>query len=95
MLTNSLLENVLATAQETATHSWEYGVVFEALLEYYDPQLSVFHRATNNPELDFERIKALQYVKQFIRTDSTSLCEGNGMLVSPCLALFSNKIHDI
>jgi len=95
MLTNSLLEHVLARAQETARHSWEYGVVFEALLEYYDPQLSVFHRATNNPEQDFERIKALQYVKQFIRTDSTSLCEGNGMLVPPCLALFSNKIHNM
>ncbi|RMZ66571.1 six-hairpin glycosidase [Pyrenophora seminiperda CCB06] len=79
MLSASLLEKVLARAQETAAHSWEYGVVFEALLEYYDPHLSVFREKTINSESDVEHVKALQYVKQFIRTDSTSLCEGNGM----------------
>ena len=86
MLSASLLEKVLAKAQETAAHSWEYGVVFAALLEYYDPQLSVFHEKEDDSELDVECVKALQYVKKFIRTDSTSLCEGNGMRAFPCLA---------
>ncbi|KAJ4324832.1 hypothetical protein N0V94_001061 [Neodidymelliopsis sp. IMI 364377] len=85
-ISESLIEKVLSQAQATASHSWEYAVVFEALLEYRNPELSVFH----NPVLkhgalldDGQKVQALEYVKPFIRTDSPTLCEGNGSSSDP------------
>jgi hypothetical protein len=80
-ISESLIEKVLSQAQATASHSWEYGVVFEALLEYHNPELSVFHNSVlrHGALLDASRkVQALEYVKPFIRTDSSTLCEGNG-----------------
>ena len=78
----SLIEKVLAQAQNTASHSWEYGVVFEALLEYQTPSLTVFHTPVPQHQKHLshltEVVQALEYIKPFIRTDSTTLCEGRG-----------------
>lgn len=55
-LPHSLFEKVIARARETASHSWEYGVIFEALLEYYSPLVTIF----KNP--------ALQHRQHLIRS---------------------------
>ena len=78
----SLVDKVLEQAQDTASHSWEYGVVFEALLEYHNPSLTVFHTPVaqqKQPLVNQESdVAVLDYIKQHIRTDSSTLCEGNG-----------------
>jgi rhamnogalacturonyl hydrolase YesR len=98
MLSQPLIEKVLTQAQSTASHSWEYGTVFEALLEYLYPEHSIFHTpfATGGqiPSLDAEENDALRYVKPFIRTDGSRLCEGNGMLFYIrliCYRLYSSE----
>jgi hypothetical protein len=81
MITPELIEKILAKAQETASHSWEYSTVFEALLEYRNPGLTVFYVPFSDgdvPVSELEDVEALRYVQPFIRTDSTTLCEGNG-----------------
>jgi len=81
MISQVVIDKVLSKAQETASHSWEYGTVFEALLEYRDPRYSIFHDPFPGgkiPELTVEDVEALRYVKPFIQTNSTRLCDGNG-----------------
>lgn len=76
------IDKVLQQAQATASHSWEFGVVFEALLEYHDPSLTVFSTTISQHQEQIaslaEHANALEYIKPHIRTDSTTLCEGNG-----------------
>jgi hypothetical protein len=86
MITTELIEKVLAKAQETASHSWEYSTVFEALLEYRDPARSIFHDPFPEYEIPVksEDLEAVRYVRPFIRTDSTTLCEGNGKPTTSC-----------
>jgi hypothetical protein len=38
----SLLHKISLKAENLATHSWEHGTVFHALLQLYDPDLSIF-----------------------------------------------------
>jgi hypothetical protein len=84
MITPELIEKVLARARDTASHSWEYSTVFEALLEYRNPELTIFGPDPfpngRVPELSFYHVEALRYVLPFIRTDevTTTLCDGNG-----------------
>lgn len=82
-ISSTLINKVLFQAQTTASHSWEYGVVFEALLEYHNPSLTVFCTPVSEHQKhlsDLEyRVNALDYVKPFIRTESITLCEGNGI----------------
>lgn len=62
---------------DLASHSWEWGTASEALLELYDPDLSVFGSSpfpggnvpTANPSSTF----ALQYAQQFIDTSGQVL----------------------
>ncbi|KAI4648232.1 hypothetical protein J4E93_004644 [Alternaria ventricosa] len=86
MISQVVIDKVLSKAQETASHSWEYGTVFEALLEYRDPHYSIFHDPFPGgkiPELTVEGVEALRYVKPFIQTNSARLCEGNGSSSDP------------
>jgi hypothetical protein len=86
MIPPVLIDKVLVQARQNASHSWEYGTVFEALLEYRDSQVSVFHcpfPGGEIPQLKIEDVEALRYVMPFIQTDSTRLCEGNGKSSSP------------
>ena len=81
-LPHSLFEKVIARAQESASHSWEYGVIFEALLEYYSPSVTVFKTSALQHRQHFmkspEGLQALEYIKPFTCTDSTTLCKGHG-----------------
>ncbi|KAF2132670.1 Six-hairpin glycosidase [Dothidotthia symphoricarpi CBS 119687] len=86
MISPPLIEKVLRRAQETASHSWEYSTVYEALLEYHTPSLSIFSSPFPNqevPVLDGEQVQALEYIKPFIRTNTTTLCDGNGSSADP------------
>lgn len=81
MISPGVFDRVLIQAQSSARHSWEYGIVFEALLEYYNPSISVFNDpfpGNKLPDVDEETVPALKYVKPFILTDGHQLCEGNG-----------------
>jgi hypothetical protein len=83
MVPQVIIDKVLARAQETASHSWEYGTVFEALLEYRDARNSIFHDPFPRdeiPRLEIEHVEALRYVRPLIQTNSTKLCDGNGEL---------------
>ena len=81
-LPHSLFEKIIARARETASHSREYGVIFEALLEYYSPSVTVFKTSALQHRQHLikspEALQALEYIKPFIRTDSTTLCEDHG-----------------
>lgn len=94
MIPQVVIDKVLSKAQESASHSWEYGTVFEALLEYRSPRHSVFHDPFPRgeiPKLTVDDVEALRYVKPFIQTNSARLCEGNGKLsLLRCQTLHAN-----
>lgn len=81
-ISSSLIDKVLSQAQAFASHSWEYGIVFEALLEYHNPILTTFHTPGRQHQSALssisEEVPALEYIKRFVHTDGTTLCEGNG-----------------
>jgi len=81
MVSAELIGAVLQKAIQVATHSWEYGTVAEALLEWNSPKLSIWNDPFPNgkiPTLNAENVSALSYVKPFIRTDNITLVDGDG-----------------
>ncbi|CAO1632342.1 unnamed protein product [Sympodiomycopsis kandeliae] len=38
-------DNVLSKGEDLAQHSWEYGIITQALIDYYSPSLSVFTKS--------------------------------------------------
>ncbi|CZT16334.1 uncharacterized protein RCC_02176 [Ramularia collo-cygni] len=75
-------------AKSLSSHSWEYGTAAEALLELYNPELSVFSRnAFPNASLPvvplIADVPALEYVKPHIRLGSTTLIDGDGASGDP------------
>ena len=75
---------VEAKARALAAHSWEYGTLAEALLELYNPELSVFGSnpfpKDKIPKVKAKKVKALSYAKRHILTHNQTLCDGNGQL---------------
>jgi hypothetical protein len=85
MVNPALINTVLAKAIEVATHSWEYGSVAQALLEWNNSTLSIWNTPFPNneiPTLDYTEVSALEYVKPFIRTNNTTLVDGDGKINS-------------
>ncbi|KAJ4287373.1 hypothetical protein N0V90_012772 [Kalmusia sp. IMI 367209] len=81
MVSAELIGAVLQKAIQVATHSWEYGTVAEALLEWNDPDLSIWHNPFPDgkvPTLNVEDVSALTYIEPHIRTNSTTLVDGDG-----------------
>ncbi|KAK8126561.1 uncharacterized protein PG998_002320 [Apiospora kogelbergensis] len=82
-----LINNVIAQGYRLATHSWEYGAFSEALLEWYNPQYSVFGSDPfplgKVPVLQVHDVKALSYVKPHIWTNQTTLVDGDGAAGDP------------
>lgn len=74
-------------AKRLSTHSWEYGTTAEALLELYNPGLSVFFKnAFPNrrlPKPDPNSIESLRYAKPHIRLTSPTLIDGDGATGDP------------
>ncbi|KAK1221322.1 hypothetical protein PQX77_015869 [Marasmius sp. AFHP31] len=56
------IQKVAALAEQLPTHSWEYGSAAEALLELYNPDISVFgSRPFPVPAIPKSKIRSLQY----------------------------------
>ena len=64
---------VLGVAQSVAKHSWEYGTVTQALLDWHDPDLSIWNKPFPDgnavPQLNPDEVEALQYIKPFIEVN--------------------------
>ena len=77
------VEKVLAQALRVSTHSWEYGTAAEALLELYNPELSVFGKdpfpGGKIPKADVEKTRSLAYAKKFINVTGDILIDGDGL----------------
>jgi hypothetical protein len=81
MVAPSLIGTVLTKAIEVATHSWEYGTVAEALLEWENADLSIWNNPFPRgeiPTLNIGQVRALSYIKPHIRTDNITLVDGDG-----------------
>ncbi|KAK8055647.1 hypothetical protein PG993_000874 [Apiospora rasikravindrae] len=82
-----LINNVIAQGHRLATHSWEYGTFAEALLEWHDPQYSVFgpdpfpHGKV--PVLQVDDVQSLAYAKPHIWTNQSTLVDGDGAAGDP------------
>lgn len=81
-MTSELINNVIWQGRVLASHSWEYGAFSEALLEWYDPEFSVFGKGAfpdgKIPVLQVGDVQSLSYAKPNIRTNSTTLIDGDG-----------------
>lgn len=81
-MTSELINNVISQGRLLASHSWEYGALSEALLEWYNPDTSVFGKDAfpdgKIPVLQVDDDQSLSYAKPNIRTNSTTLIDGDG-----------------
>lgn len=80
------IEKVVEFAITSPSHSWEYGVAAEALLELYHPQYSVFgSSAFPVPTLDPNEINSLAYALQKIEIGEghNGLSHGSGSVADP------------
>ena len=96
MVSADLIKAVLSQAVRVATHSWEYGTVAEALLEWDTPQLSIWNDPFPEgkvPKLNVNEVSALSYIKPHIRTDSTTLVDGDGE--NPFLTKLTSIPHSV
>ncbi|KAF9525235.1 family 88 glycosyl hydrolase [Crepidotus variabilis] len=80
------IQSILKVTQSLPSHSWEYGTFAEALIEIYNPEISVFGE-TPFPVPSFAKndIKALNYLqpKVVLGTGYTSLAKGDGAAGDP------------
>ncbi|KAF2806877.1 uncharacterized protein BDZ99DRAFT_465636 [Mytilinidion resinicola] len=87
MVSAALVAKVLSQAVTLAVHSWEYGTVCEALLEWKNPEWSVFGAdpfpGGKLPVLNVDQVDALNYVKPHIRTNNVTLVDGAGAAGDP------------
>lgn len=81
-MTAELISNVIMQGRLLASHSWEYGTLSEALLEWYNPEISVFSKDAFSdgkiPVLEVSSSQSLSYAITNIRTNSTTLVDGDG-----------------
>lgn len=81
-MASELIDNVILQGRLLASHSWEYGAFSEALLEWYNPESSVFGKAAfpdgGIPVLQVGDSQSLSYARPNIRTNSTTLIDGDG-----------------
>lgn len=80
------VKKVVALAESLPSHSWEFGVATEALLELFDPELSVFGKepfpvTVGKPS----QVTALQYAASRITIGSgaNALSNGDGAVGDP------------
>jgi hypothetical protein len=84
MVSPDLINLVLAKALEVATHSWEYGTVSQALLEWQNASLSIWNNPFPKsavPKLDWNDVEALTYLEPHIRLDNVTLIDGDGAYI--------------
>lgn len=77
-----IISKVIAQGHRLATHSWEYGAFSESLLEWYNPELSVFGATPfpygKVPVVQVGQVRSLSYAEPHIWTNSTTLVDGDG-----------------
>ncbi|KAJ7081180.1 family 88 glycosyl hydrolase [Mycena belliarum] len=75
---------VAVIAEALPRHSWEYGTAAEALLELYNPRLSVFGLAPFPvPTLSKEKVPSLVYAAPKVVLGRTGLDNGGGTVGDP------------
>jgi len=83
-LDSSVIGKVMARGAQKAKHSWEYGAASEALIQLYNPELSVFgpnpFPGGSLPKLDGDKVQSLMYARKFIETNASILIDGDGTL---------------
>ncbi|KAI0441740.1 hypothetical protein F4803DRAFT_521956 [Xylaria telfairii] len=81
------ISKVISQGDLLATHSWEFGSFSEALLEWYDPDLSVFSASPfpddKIPVVQVDQVESLSYALPHIWTNSTTLVDGDGAAGDP------------
>ncbi|KAI1159218.1 hypothetical protein F5B18DRAFT_637799 [Nemania serpens] len=82
-----IISKVIAQGHRLATHSWEYGAFSESLLEWYNPELSVFGATPfpygKVPVVQVGQVRSLSYAEPHIWTNSTTLVDGDGAAGDP------------
>ncbi|XP_006463798.1 hypothetical protein AGABI2DRAFT_208718 [Agaricus bisporus var. bisporus H97] len=84
------IAKVAALGKSLPSHSWEYGTAAEALLELYDPEISVFSPSFLSKTSQYlrthrGRIRSLEYAADVITlgTDQNALSHGGGAIADP------------
>lgn len=80
------IKKVAEQAQSLPTHSWEFGTSAEALLELYNPDLSVFGEGPFPvPTVPKSQVRALAYAANntAFGTGYSALSQGNGAAGDP------------
>ncbi|KAF2964581.1 hypothetical protein GQX73_g8987 [Xylaria multiplex] len=81
------ISKVISQGQLLASHSWEFGAFSESLLEWHNPNLSVFGASPfpdgKIPVVQVEQVESLSYAKLYIQTGSTTLVDGDGAAGDP------------
>ncbi|KAI0913283.1 hypothetical protein F4823DRAFT_622287 [Ustulina deusta] len=82
-----IVSKVISQGYLLATHSWEFGAFSESLLEWYNPDLSVFGAAPfpdgKIPVVQVDQVESLSYAQPHIWTNSTTLVDGDGAAGDP------------
>lgn len=80
------IAHVASVAKALPSHSWEFGTASEALLELYNPHLSVFGSAPFPvPTIPKECVESLEYAasKIVFGTGANGLSDGDGAVGDP------------
>ncbi|KAI8949817.1 hypothetical protein F4801DRAFT_580075 [Xylaria longipes] len=82
-----IISKVISQGRILAAHSWEFGAFSEALLEWYNPDLSVFGACPfpngKIPIVQVDQVESLSYAQPHIWTNSTTLVDGDGAAGDP------------
>ncbi|KAJ7583998.1 Six-hairpin glycosidase-like protein [Mycena floridula] len=80
------IQSVASLAVSLPSHSWEFGTASEALLELYNPEISVFGRNPFPIRRTTTRIPSLVYAanKIVLGTGANVLSDGDGAVGDPC-----------
>ncbi|KAI0540587.1 hypothetical protein GGR58DRAFT_119709 [Xylaria digitata] len=82
-----IISKVISQGRLLATHSWEFGAFSQSLLEWYNPDLSVFGASPfpddKIPVVQVDQVESLSYAQPHIRTNSATLVDGDGAAGDP------------
>lgn len=87
MASPDLMNSIIDQATRLATHSWEYGTLAQALLEWNSPEISVFGADPfpdgQIPSVSVDDTPSLSYAISHISTDGDTLVNGDGSAGDP------------
>lgn len=87
MASPDLMGSIIDQATRLATHSWEYGTLSQALLEWHTPELSVYGSDPfpdgKIPSVSVDDTPSLSYAIDHISTDGDTLVDGDGSAGDP------------